>query len=71
MRTRAAQARGLHLPRLFSHRPAARPFDSNSIPSTVILSPDGQVVARLDGAAQYDTPEFKACLEQLAATSGQ
>jgi thiol-disulfide isomerase/thioredoxin len=43
------------------------PFDSNSIPSTVILAPNGQVAARHDGMADYDTPEFKAALEQLAA----
>ena len=42
------------------------PFDSNSIPSTVILGPDGQVAARHDGMAEYDTPEFKASLENLA-----
>ena len=42
------------------------PFDSNSIPSTVILGPDGQVAARHDGMAEYDTPEFKAALDKLA-----
>ena len=29
------------------------PFDSNSIPSTVILGPDGQVTIRHDGMAEY------------------
>ena len=47
------------------------PFDSNSIPSTVILGPDGQVAARHDGMAEYDTPEFKAALEQLAAAASR
>ncbi|GAA4017709.1 hypothetical protein GCM10022408_34190 [Hymenobacter fastidiosus] len=47
------------------------PFDSNSIPSTVILGPDGQVAARHDGMAEYDTPEFKAGLEQLAAATAR
>jgi len=42
------------------------PFDSNSIPSTLILGPDGQVAARHDGMAEYDTPEFKAALDNLA-----
>ncbi len=45
------------------------PFDSNSIPSTVILGPDGQVAARHDGMAAYDTPEFKAALDNLAKTA--
>ena len=42
------------------------PFNSNSIPSTVILGPDGQVAARHDGMADYDTPAFKAALDNLA-----
>ena len=46
------------------------PFDFNSIPSTVILGPDGQVVIHHDGMAEYDTPEFKASQEQLAKTVG-
>ena len=45
------------------------PFDSNSIPSTVILGPDGQVAARHDGMADYDTPEFKAALDDLAKSA--
>ena len=47
------------------------PFDSNTIPSTVILGPDGQVAARHDGMAEYDTPAFKAALEQLAVATGR
>ena len=42
------------------------PFDSNSIPSTVVLGPDGQVATRHDGMAEYDTPEFKLALEKLS-----
>ena len=44
------------------------PFDSNSIPSTVIIGPDRQVAGRPDDMTEYDTPEFKASLEQLAKT---
>ena len=47
--------------------PLPAPFDSNSIPSTVVLGPDGQLAARHDGMADYDTPEFRAGLEALAA----
>ncbi|RSK31244.1 TlpA family protein disulfide reductase [Hymenobacter metallilatus] len=53
-------------PVYFPAGPLAPPFDSNSIPSTIILDPDGQVAARHDGMAEYDTPEFKAALEKLA-----
>ncbi|AYA39051.1 TlpA family protein disulfide reductase (plasmid) [Hymenobacter oligotrophus] len=57
---------GYTFPVYFPAGPLAPPFDSNSIPSTVILAPDGQVAARHDGMAEYDTPEFKAALEKLA-----
>ncbi|RYU77867.1 TlpA family protein disulfide reductase [Hymenobacter persicinus] len=58
--------RGYTFPVYFPAGPLPAPFDSNSIPSTVILGPDGQVAARHDGMAEYDTPEFKAALEKLA-----
>ena len=44
------------------------PFGSNSISSTVVLGPDGQVAGHHDSMTEYDTPEFKASLEQLAKT---
>ncbi|NVO86416.1 TlpA family protein disulfide reductase [Hymenobacter terrestris] len=57
---------GYTFPVYFPTGPLAPPFDSNSIPSTVILGPNGEVAARHEGMADYDTPEFKAALEQLA-----
>lgn len=60
--------RGYTFPVYFPAAPLPAPFDSQSIPSTIILSPDGQVAARHDGMAEYDTPEFKAALEALATT---
>jgi thiol-disulfide isomerase/thioredoxin len=42
------------------------PFNSSSIPYTVILTPQGRVADRHSGMADYDTPEFKAALEKLA-----
>jgi thiol-disulfide isomerase/thioredoxin len=42
------------------------PFNSPSIPYTVILTPQGRVADRHSGMADYDTPEFKAALEKLA-----
>ena len=58
--------RGYTFPVYFPAGPLVAPFDSQSIPSTVILNPNGQVAARHDGMAEYDTPEFKASLEKLA-----
>ena len=65
---RLLQRKGYTFPVYFPTAPLPAPFDSNSIPSTVILAPDGQVAARHDGMADYDTPEFKAALEELAAS---
>jgi thiol-disulfide isomerase/thioredoxin len=63
--------RGYTFPVYFppNNRPLPAPFDSSSIPSTIILGPDGQVAARYDGMARYNTPEFKAALEQLAGAA--
>jgi thiol-disulfide isomerase/thioredoxin len=60
------QAQGYTFPVYLRTGNLPAPFDSNSIPSTVILGPDGQVAARHDGMAEYDTPEFKAALDKLA-----
>ena len=37
------------------------------IPSTFVVDSAGRIVARETGAANYDTPEFKAFLEKLVA----
>ena len=60
------QQRGYTFPLYFRAGPLPAPFDSRTIPSTVILGPDGRVAARHDGMADYDTPEFRAALENLA-----
>ena len=54
------------LPVFFPAAALPAPFDSPSIPSTVILTPSGRLADRHDGMADYDTPEFKAALEKLA-----
>lgn len=38
-----------------------------SIPSTFIIGPDGRIASKETGAANYDTPEFNAFLQKLAA----
>lgn len=58
---------GYTFPVYFPTGPLPAPFDSNSIPSTVVLGPDGQLAARHDGMADYDTPEFRTWLEGLVA----
>ena len=58
--------RGYTLPVFFPAAPLPAPFDAPSIPTTIILAPDGRVADRHSGMADYDTPEFKAALEKLA-----
>jgi thiol-disulfide isomerase/thioredoxin len=60
--------KGYTLPVFFPAAPLPAPFDSPSIPSTVILTPSGRLADRHDGMADYDTPEFRAALEKLAAS---
>lgn len=62
--------RGYTFPVYLPTGPLPAPFNSSAIPSTVILGPDGQVAARHDGMAEYDTPEFKAALENLFVPNG-
>jgi len=42
-------------------------FYSNAIPTTFIIAPDGKIIAKQEGMADYDTPEVVAFLQQLAA----
>lgn len=60
------RSQGYPLPLYFQGSALPAPFNSNTIPSTIILGPDGQLAGRHDGMASYDTPEFKAALEALA-----
>ncbi|QKG57216.1 TlpA family protein disulfide reductase [Hymenobacter sp. BRD128] len=57
--------KGYTLPVFFPAAPLPAPFDSPSIPSTVILTPSGRLADRHDGMADYDTPAFRAALEKL------
>ena len=44
-------------------------LDSNGIPVSVVINPQGQLVARLDGAANWNTPETIAFLRGVSATT--
>lgn len=41
-------------------------FYSNAIPTTFIISPAGEIVAKQEGMAEYDTPEVREFLLSLA-----
>ncbi len=50
------------------YRPASQlpdEFQSSAIPTTFILSPEGEIVDRHEGMADYDTPEVRAFLKAL------
>ncbi|MHC2992366.1 alkyl hydroperoxide reductase [Pontibacter sp. HJ8] len=40
-------------------------FYSNAIPTTFIISPEGKIVARQEGMAEYDTPEVREYLQSM------
>jgi thiol-disulfide isomerase/thioredoxin len=44
-----------------------RAFDARGIPTTVVINTAGQVVARLEGAADWSTPEAQALVRRLTA----
>ncbi len=46
--------------------PFPQEFYSNAIPTTFIISPDGKIVAKQEGMADYDTPEVVEFLQKLA-----
>ena len=59
--------KGYTLPVFFPAAPLPAPFDSPSIPATVILTPSGRLADHHEGMADYDTPAFRAALEKLGA----
>jgi thiol-disulfide isomerase/thioredoxin len=45
----------------------ARAFNARGIPTTVIINTAGQVVARLEGAADWSAPQAQALIQKLTA----
>ena len=43
-------------------------FYSNAIPTTFIISPEGKIVAKQEGMADYNTPEVIEFLQKLAGS---
>lgn len=40
-------------------------FQSNAIPTTFIISPEGKIVAKQEGMAEYDTKEMREFLQRM------
>ncbi len=45
---------------------ATEALNTDGIPVTIIINPEGQLVGRLDGSANWDSPDTLALLRQLA-----
>lgn len=58
--------KGYTVPVYFPAAPLPPAFDSQAIPTTLILTPDGRIATRHEGMADYDSPKVKAYLEGLA-----
>ena len=54
------------MPVFFPTSDLPAPFQTSSIPYTVILTPQGRVADRHSGMADYDTEAFRQALERLA-----
>lgn len=61
-----AQRQSLTLPIYFPAAPLPAPFETDAIPATFVLRPDGRVDFRHEGMADYDSPKVQAYLEGLA-----
>ncbi|WP_210490387.1 TlpA family protein disulfide reductase [Rufibacter aurantiacus] len=60
------QKKGYTFPVFLPASPLPQEFDSPSIPSTFILSPEGKIVSKQIGMAEYDTQEMRDFLVKLA-----
>ena len=40
-------------------------FSTNAIPTTFIISPEGKIVARQEGMAEFDTKEMRGFLQSM------
>jgi hypothetical protein len=58
--------KGLTFPVYTPEGPIPQAYAAQVIPTTFVLSPDGRVVLRQDGMADYDNARFRDFLLQLA-----
>lgn len=52
-------------PIYFPNSAVPKSLKSNTIPTTLVISPSGKIVAKREGMAKYDTEEFKKFLRNL------
>ncbi|EMR01026.1 thiol-disulfide oxidoreductase [Cesiribacter andamanensis AMV16] len=59
------ERKGFTFPVYMPAGPLPREFYSQAIPTTFIISPEGRIVARQEGMAEYDTPEVRKFLQSM------
>ena len=57
--------KGYTFPVYLPASPLPQELQSSAIPTTFIISPEGMIVARQEGMAEYDTPEVREFLQSL------
>ncbi len=58
--------KGYEIPVYFLPGALPNEFNSSSIPTTFLISPDGEIVFRHEGMANYNQPHFKKLLNQVS-----
>ncbi|GAB3982955.1 hypothetical protein GCM10028806_55680 [Spirosoma terrae] len=61
------QQKGFTFPVYMPAGPMPAAFAAEVVPTTFILTPDGQIAQRIEGLANYDTDEFRNYLYSLAS----
>ncbi|WKN30695.1 TlpA disulfide reductase family protein [Porifericola rhodea] len=60
--------RSYHFPIYFPGSALPQSFLHQSIPSTFVISPEGKIVYKHEGMAQYNTDKFKAFLKSFSSS---
>lgn len=64
------ESRDYDLPYHFPTSRIPEPLRTSVLPTTYVISPDGQIVYEKEGIADYSSPEFSAWLIELADSGG-
>ncbi len=62
------ERKGFRFPVYRADGPLPKIYQSGSIPTTFVISPEGKVVFKEEGMANYNTENFKNFLDRLAGT---
>ncbi|MFT6873604.1 MAG: thiol-disulfide isomerase/thioredoxin [Roseivirga sp.] len=63
------EKKGFDLPIYQTSTPLPDVYETGYVPSTFVISPDGEIVVKHTGLANYDTRKFRKLLSKLSAQS--